>query len=253
MGSGGAAPEEVGVSSEAPKRALILAGGGTKVAFQAGVLQVWLDEAGLEFEHADGASGGVLNLAMYCQGLTGTEIADNWRRVRPLQAVQPSLNPFASLFRLDRFRRNLLGDTWKLDWAKIRATPREATFNLYNFTTHQLEVVEPADMDEDKLISAVSIPMWFPAVEIDGSVYVDAVMATDANLEEAIDRGADELWIIWTISTRGKWRNGFIAKYFQMIEAMANGKRNATLKRIERSNAAFAAGEPSEFGRHIEV
>jgi hypothetical protein len=95
--------------------------------------------------------------------------------------------------------------------------------------------------------------MWFPAVEIDGSVYVDAVMATDANLEEAIDRGADELWIIWTVSTRGKWRNGFIAKYFQMIEAMANGKRNATLKRIERSNAAFAAGEPSEFGRPIQV
>jgi predicted patatin/cPLA2 family phospholipase len=28
------------------KRSLILAGGGLKVAFQAGVLQVWLDEAG---------------------------------------------------------------------------------------------------------------------------------------------------------------------------------------------------------------
>ena len=30
-----------------PKRSLILAGGGIKVAFQAGVLQVWLDEAGV--------------------------------------------------------------------------------------------------------------------------------------------------------------------------------------------------------------
>ena len=36
------------------KRSLILAGGGIKVAFQAGVLQVWLDEAGLTFDHADG-------------------------------------------------------------------------------------------------------------------------------------------------------------------------------------------------------
>jgi predicted acylesterase/phospholipase RssA len=33
--------------SESKKRSLILAGGGIKVAFQAGVLQVWLDEAGL--------------------------------------------------------------------------------------------------------------------------------------------------------------------------------------------------------------
>ena len=88
------------------KRALIMAGGGTKVAFQAGVLQVWLDEAGLQFDHADGASGGVFNLAMYCQGMSGTEIADNWRNNRPLRGVQPSLNPFVSLFRLDRFRRN---------------------------------------------------------------------------------------------------------------------------------------------------
>ena len=30
------------------KRSLILAGGGIKVAFQAGVLQVWLDEAGFK-------------------------------------------------------------------------------------------------------------------------------------------------------------------------------------------------------------
>ena len=43
-----------------PKRSLMLAGGGVKVAYQAGVLQVWLDEAGLEFDHADGAQGGVL-------------------------------------------------------------------------------------------------------------------------------------------------------------------------------------------------
>ncbi|KYF73532.1 hypothetical protein [Sorangium cellulosum] len=34
------------------KRSLILAGGGMKVAFQAGVLEVWLDEAGLSFGSA---------------------------------------------------------------------------------------------------------------------------------------------------------------------------------------------------------
>lgn len=39
------------------KRSLMLAGGGLKIAFQAGVLQVWLDEAGIEFDHGDGVSG----------------------------------------------------------------------------------------------------------------------------------------------------------------------------------------------------
>ena len=54
------------------RRSLIMAGGGIKVAFQAGVLQVWLDEAGLKFDHVDGASGGLFNLSMYCQGMSGT-------------------------------------------------------------------------------------------------------------------------------------------------------------------------------------
>ena len=70
-----------------PKRSLILAGGGVKVAYQAGVLQVWLDEAGLTFDHADGASGGVFNLAMYCQGMTGKEMADNWRGFPVLRSI----------------------------------------------------------------------------------------------------------------------------------------------------------------------
>ena len=58
-------------STTSRKRSLILAGGGVKVAFQAGVLQVWLDEAGLEFDHVDGASGGVFNLANDVSGYDG--------------------------------------------------------------------------------------------------------------------------------------------------------------------------------------
>jgi predicted acylesterase/phospholipase RssA len=242
-----------GGNGHRPRRALILAGGGTKVAFQAGVLQVWLDEAGLEFDLADGASGGVFNLAMWCQGMSGTQIADNWRNNRPIRGIQPSLHPATSLFKLDRFRRNVLRDEWGLSWPAIRATRREATFNLYNFTHHLQEVLEPAEMDEDKLISAVSLPIWFEPVVIDGSTYIDAVMATDANLEEALRRGADELWVIWTVSTRGDWNRGFIAHYFQMIEAMANGQLRAILRRIQDNNLAIAEGRPGEFGRSIRV
>lgn len=235
-----------------------MAGGGTKVAFQAGVLQVLLDEAGVEFDHADGASGGVFNLAMWCQGQTGTQIADNWRRYRPMRGFEPNLGawlrfPFSeSLLRLDRFRSNVLAG-WGLDWEQVRATPRSATFNLYNFSRHRHEVLTPSEMDEDRLISAVSLPMWFPPVGIDGDTYVDAVFVTDANLEAGIQAGADELWVIWTVSQRGEWHRGFVAHYFQMIEAMANSQVQAAIRRIEESNRRLAEGERSEFDRHIEV
>ncbi|WP_369255328.1 patatin-like phospholipase family protein [Geodermatophilus amargosae] len=242
-------------TADRPKRALILAGGGLKVAFQAGVLQVWLDEAGLTFDDADGASGGVFNLAMYCQGMTGRQIADNWRLADPKRGIAPNWRglargPFApSLFTLDKYRRNVFRD-WGLDWDRIRSSPHRATFNAYDFSRNRLTVREPATLDEDFLVAAVSLPMWFPPVVIDGDTYIDAVYITDANLEEAIRRGADELWVVWTVSQQRVWRPGFLAQYFQVIETAANGHFQRVLDRIAASNAL---GDRGEFGRHVEV
>jgi hypothetical protein len=140
-----------------------------------------------------------------------------------------------------------------MDFDKVRSSDRAATFNLYNFTTHQLEVCEPSDITEELLISGVSLPIWFPAVTCSGHDYIDAVYASDANLIEAIRRGADELWVIWTVSERSEWKKGFIAQYFQIIEAAANGRFRADLARIEHSNAEIAAGRRGEFDRPIGV
>jgi predicted patatin/cPLA2 family phospholipase len=244
---------------EEPRRALVLAGGGLKVAFQAGVLQVWLDEARdaagrpLSFHHADGASGGVFNLAMWCQGLSGRQIADNWRRTSPLKGLSTNWRPWQSLLTYDRFRRTTLDEEWQLDWDRIRSSDRSASFNVFNFTNQELEVRTPAEMDEDVLVAAVSLPMWYPSVRHHRDIYIDAVFATDANLVAAIDAGADELWIIWTVSQRGNWRTGFVHKYFQMIEAIANSRVREVLNRIHRSNDAIQGGGRGEFNRTITV
>ena len=242
----------------AKRRSLILAGGGVKVAFQAGALQVWLDEAGLTFDHVDGASGGVFNLVMMCQGMNGLQIANNWRNFKPIDSVDLNIRELAKLLyadsiaTLDSYRKNVL-PAWGLDWPAIRASKLDATFNVYNFSKHQLEIIEPKDMTEDLLIAEVSLPMWFPPVRIAGDLYIDAVYLTDANIEEAIRRGADELWIIWTVSDKSEWHSGFVAEYFQIIETSSVGHYRAILRRIEQNNALVARGERGEFGRHIEV
>ncbi len=246
------------VNSQQKKRSLILAGGGLKVAFQAGVLQVWLDEAGLTFDHADGTSGGTFNLAMYCQGLSGKEIADNWRNL-PVslfgdfnwEQYTKAFNA-GSILTFERFREHVF-PCWGLDWDKIRASKHLGTFNVYNFNKHELEVLTPDMMTEDYLVACATLPMWFPPVVINGSTYIDAVFITDANIEEAIRRGADELWVIWTVSERGIWNPGFIANYFQIIETTANGQFRRMVQRIEQNNAALAVGKTGEFGRHIEL
>ncbi|HEV2860564.1 MAG TPA: patatin-like phospholipase family protein [Pyrinomonadaceae bacterium] len=241
-----------------PKRSLMLAGGGVKIAFQAGVLQVWLDEAGLEFDHADGVSAATFNLAMWAQGMTGREIADNWRNLEPLGGVDVNWTQLArliyaeSLFELDAYRRKIF-PAWGLDFEKIRQSPREATFNVYNFTRHELRPVTAPEMTEDFLVAAASLPMWFPPVRIDGDTYIDAVLNTASNIEEAIRRGADELWVIWTTSQRGEWFDGFVGNFFGIFEATTNHAYKQALARIARNNEAVAAGSTGEFGRHITV
>ena len=251
-------------ADEAPVRALVLAGGGLKVAFQAGVLQVLLDEARtpagdpLHFAVADGASGGAFNLAMLCQGLTGRQIADNWRRTRPLEGVSLNWRQWVpvplSIFTYDAFRRQVLRRTWRLDWNSIRDTGLKASFNMFDFDEQRHHTWPAAQMHESALIGAVTLPMWFPPVRLtrEGQThsYIDAVFATNANLEAVIKAGATELWVIWTENQRGLYRRGFVHEYFQMIEAVSNSRVRAVIERIRRSNDAGVCGE---FGRHIEV
>ncbi|MDQ3980294.1 MAG: patatin-like phospholipase family protein, partial [Actinomycetota bacterium] len=61
----------------APARSLILAGGGMRVAWQAGAIRA-LIEAGLTFDHADGTSGGMMSLGMLLSGLSPVEMGDRW-------------------------------------------------------------------------------------------------------------------------------------------------------------------------------
>jgi predicted patatin/cPLA2 family phospholipase len=240
------------------RRSLMLAGGGLKIAYQAGVLQVWLDEAKVEFDHADAVSAASFNLAMWCQGMSGREIADNWRNFRPLRAISPSLRgilrlPVAESFlTYRRIRRNVF-PAFGLDWDAIRSSPRNASFNLYDFGAQRVTVLGPAEMTEDLLVAAGSLPIFFPPVTVDGTVYVDAVHAGAANLDHAIDQGADELWIIWTTSTAGRWRNGPVGEFFAIFELATNSRLRSTLDRIEQSNARLARGEAGTFGRHLTV
>ncbi|HEU5473503.1 MAG TPA: patatin-like phospholipase family protein [Actinophytocola sp.] len=240
------------------RRALILAGGGLKVAYQAGVLQVWLDEAGMDMQLATGSSGGTLNLAMWSQGYTGRQIADAWRDYKPLAAASVSRGllrrgPFAPAMLSGRGLRRKIFPAFGLDWHAIRTSAREAVFDVYNFTAHEHRAVGPAELTEDLLVSAVSLPWWFDPVRVGSDTYIDAVFATDSNLEEAIRRGATELWVVWTVGTGGIWRGGFVNGYFQMIEAMANAELRAGLRRIEESNRAIDENRPGHYPHRVTV
>ncbi|MFB9376355.1 patatin-like phospholipase family protein [Kineococcus gynurae] len=244
-----------------PRRSLVLAGGGMKVAAQAGALQVLLDEAGLEFEHADGTSGGVLNLLLWAQGFSGRRIADVWRRHRPLATLSVSpaalLGPLGtSVLTLGALRRVVRG--WGVDLAALQheapgTRARAATVTLLDVGAQRAVSRVLADLSEEEVFAALALPVFFPPVRHRGRLLADAVWATDANLFAGIDRGAEELWVVWTVSGRGDWGRGWVGGYFAALEAAATTRLEADLARIERNNAAVRSGAGGEFGREIRV
>ena len=231
-----------------------------KVGFQAGVLQVWLDEAGLTFDHADGASGGCFNLAMYCQGMSGKQIADNWRTLDPFLPVDLNLEHYwrlaarsvaLHLRQLPRPRAAVLGH--RLARGSAAAT-RLGTFNVLNFSE---EARGRSQQRDDR-----------------GPVHRRGVAADVVSAGRDRWRHLHRLGLHHRRQCRGgdpprrrrdlgdldgqhasdEWRGGFVAQYFHIIEA---DRRHPLLHDLEAHRARTTGDrgrwQPGEFGRRIEL
>ncbi len=192
-----------------PKRALILAGGGMRVAYQAGVIRA-LIESGLRFVHADGTSGGTINLAMLFSGLSPTEMCDRWRTLK--------VHDF------------------------VHFMPFEAYLKVYDMLAMG-KVITHDTIDLDLLIAGISLPIFMPPVPKNGNLYVDSVWIKDANLTEAVKRGAEELWVVWCIGNTGEYKTGAFNQYVHMIELSANGKLFEEFEYINELNSRIVRGE----------
>ncbi|WP_164017482.1 patatin-like phospholipase family protein [Pyxidicoccus trucidator] len=231
------------------KRSLILAGGGMRVAWQAGALRA-LEDAGLTFQHGDGTSGGIINLAMLLSGLSPKEMCDRWRTLR--------VKDFVSFVSPEQYLRawkmEAMGDAdgivqrvfphLGIDVAAIRAhAGMEGSFNVCDFTRKTNEVIPHTQVDRDLLVAGISLPIFMPPVRKNGSVYTDSVWIQDANLLEAVRRGADELWVLWCIGNTPTYERGIFQQYVHMIEMSANGALFAQLEQLQDINARIRAGE----------
>lgn len=214
-----------------------------RVAYQAGVL-VALERAGLTFAHADGASGGTINLGMLLSGLTPAEMCDRWRTLRVTGFVGPPLVswlarglPLPALGSSDGIRRRVYPHLG-IDTARIRAARGiDGTFNVCDFAEKACVAVHHTDVDLDLLVAAVSLPVLSPGVAEGGRTYVDAVWVKDTNVTEAVRRGADELWLVWAIGNHGVYRDGALQQYVHMIEIAANAALFAELAAVAALNA----------------
>lgn len=236
-------------ASDGRKRALILAGGGMRVAWQAGCIRA-LHEAGVRFTHVDGTSGGIINTAMLLSGESPEEMCDRWRTL--------DVKDFVSFVSPEKYLKawdmEAMGDAdgivggvfphLGINVDAIRAnTTLSGTFNVCDFVRKTNEVIPHTSVDTDLLVAGMSLPIFMPPVRRGSAVYTDSVWIQDANLLEAVRRGADELWVMWCIGNTPEYANGVFRQYVHMIEMSANGALFEQLERIQELNERIRAGE----------
>jgi predicted acylesterase/phospholipase RssA len=234
---------------ERPRRALVLAGGGLRLSWQAGVLHALL-EAGLRFSLVDATSAGGLNAAMWLSGQSPEEMSRRWRSQSPAQAFRPrALWHYLRPMRLTAmgdpasFRERVIG-VLGIDLARVRGVQQpEAWFNVLNYTRMDVECIPHTDIDEDMLVAGLSLPGMLPPVERGDQIYLDAGFVRDANPLEAVRRGADEIWIAWAMVPSPRFRGGPLQMYVQSLEMSANAALNEDLRQIEEMNERIVRGE----------
>ncbi len=241
----GATPASV----KGPKRALILAGGGMRLSYQAGAIRALL-EAGLTFSHVDGTSGGALNHAMLFSGQSPEEMCDRWRTLDP--------KDFVSLMPLDKYLKvtdiQAMGDADNIvdkvfphlgiDVDRVRAAQGiEGTFNVCNYTQKINEVIPHKQISTDYLVAGMSLPAVLPPVKIGEDLYHDSAFMRDANLMESVRRGAEELWVVWVLGNTDVYKGGVLGLYVNMLEVSANGALHEEFRQIQDINDRIEQGE----------
>ncbi|WP_369746284.1 patatin-like phospholipase family protein [Paenarthrobacter sp. AMU7] len=236
------------------KRSLVLAGGGMRVAWQAGVVKA-LTEEGLEFQHVDGTSGGILTAGMILSGVSPDEMCARWSGV--------DVKDFGSALPVGDYLKGpwslpAVGDAdgilnkvfpaLGINDATIRAHAAEpdaveGSFNVVEFTGKRCHAIDATDIDAGLMAAGMSLPIFLPPLRRDGKVWTDAVWIRDANVAEALRRGADEVWLVWCIGNTPYWGDGPLEQYVHMIEMSAMGALLADF------DAAEAAGR--EFVLHV--
>ena len=216
-----------------------------RVAWQAGVLKA-LEEAGLEFTHVDGTSGGILNTAMMLSGQDAEQIMKHWASVKvsnfssPLPLRDYLRGPWnLPAFSSPEAMITKLFPSMGVDVEAIRKNRIPGTFNIANFTEKRSIAVSSKDVDLPLLAAGMSLPIFTAPLHRGGATWTDAAWIRDANITAALEHGAREIWLLWCVGNSPYWGNGPLEQYVHMIEMSATGGLLADFEQAKAAGREF--------------
>jgi len=199
----------------APRKALVLSGGGSKGAFEAGVLQRLMGEAQVDYDLLCGTSVGAINASYLAQvplgqprqaaarlralwdTVTTDKVRRNWFPFREASALfKPSVYDSTPLHRWIRSG---------LDLAAVRASGRRLRVVAVSFGTGEAFVADERSNDlADWVIASSAFPVMLTPASIGGDLWADGGLRTVTPLGEAIRAGAGDIDVVLCTDPFGK-------------------------------------------------
>ena len=192
------------------KRALILSGGGSKGAYQAGAIDHLLGVEGINYEIFCGVSVGALNCAMLAMHAAGDEVAaavrvhEKWKEIRT-KDVRKQWFPFGILHAL--WKPSLYDSKplitlveEQMDVSKIISSGKQLAVGAVSLSTGQNRDFTQSDVDniQKAVLASASFPAMLCPIEIDGELWTDGGVRDVTPIAAAIDLGADAIDVIMT-------------------------------------------------------
>ena len=183
------------------KIGLVVEGGGMKCAYNAGILDVFLDHQ-ITFDYCIGVSGGAGNVASFVAGQRGRNIRFFTEHIHsPQYFGVKSLLKTGNLFGLQYNYGDLTNTTGKdpLDFPAIMKNPAEYEVAATNAVTGEAEYFGKEDMKQDDyrpIMASSAIPAACRPVVINGVPYYDGGISDAIPVRRALEKGCDRIVVI---------------------------------------------------------
>jgi NTE family protein len=184
------------------KRALILAGGGARGSFQAGVWK-YLTQIGWKPDIICGTSIGAVNAAAIGSGMDAETIIHLWTTYNRRRMYRLNLLQFTAYLFSKRAIKPLL-DTKpmekvlhdNLDFKALKKSKTKIIITAVNMLTGHPEFFNQKEIELEHILASGAMPLLFPWQEINGEPYWDGGVMVNTPIAPALDFGADEIIVV---------------------------------------------------------
>lgn len=218
---------------------IVLEGGTFRPVFSAGVMDALLSE-NILLPYCIGVSAGISNGFSYIskQPQRNLEIMQKYRNDKRYMS-RSNLRKYKSVFGLDFVFDEIPNKLIPFDKETFFSYEGKCLVGVTNVETGQPEYKDAMEADDKftMLRATCALPMFFPAIEMDGNKYYDGGLSDSIPVQKALDDGCDKVLIVLTQP------RGFVKRFgkYDKLGARVLGRRypeirRAIMERPERYN-----------------